>query len=203
MVSKTTCTACGATILQRTATRLGGLCAPCANGTRAQIDAARRHASAPKPTRLVPPAVIPSAAAITLVLDAIVDPESERDLLALKGALAAVPGASDAADCVPALFHVFERFPWSDGFESFWGILHTLEGIPGYESRLVHSVRCCPGEFNLLMINRLLNGGSSEIEGVSLVALLQEVIDRADTSDRARAEATRHLERHRDMHGPG
>jgi hypothetical protein len=138
-----------------------------------------------------------------LVLDGIADPGSEQDLLALEGALAAISEARNAADCVPPLFRVLERFPWSDGFGSFWAILHTLEALPGYESRLVDSVRRSPGEFNLLMINRLVNGGVVHVDGVPLVGLLEEVTNRPRSSERARAEAANYLERHRRVRGPG
>ena len=73
------------------------------------------------------------------------------------------------------LLDVFERFPDDDGFESFWGIVHLLEREGGYESALVDSVRRSPGEFNLTMINRLLNGGIKNVGDQSLLSLLEDV----------------------------
>jgi hypothetical protein len=43
MTDKTNCTSCGAEILVQTATKTGGLCRPCANGTRQSVDEARRR----------------------------------------------------------------------------------------------------------------------------------------------------------------
>lgn len=189
MEPKTVCTKCGVSILVDTASKHGGLCRPCANGTRTQIDAARARALEPKPAR--PPAisVAPSAAAIIDTLESINDPESLIDLAKLEGALIALPLAKDKLLCIPALLRVFERFPWSDGFESFWGILHSLETLSGYEPELVASVRRAPGEFNLLMIKRLLNGGVYEVEGQSLLGLLGEIVNADQYSSTAKAKA--------------
>lgn len=137
------------------------------------------------------PSVLPSSAAIVAALDGVDDPEGEASLATLQSALVAVARAPDAHLCIRALFAVFERFPWSDGFESFWSILHALEGLPGYERELVASVRRVPGEFNLLMVNRCLNGGITEVDGVSLRQLLGDVATSVAYSERARAEAGR------------
>ncbi len=49
--AKTQCAACGAEILVSTAERTGGLCRPCASGTRRQIEAGRRRAQHDKAFR--------------------------------------------------------------------------------------------------------------------------------------------------------
>lgn len=136
----------------------------------------------------------PETAAVTQVLDALMDPQSEEQLSTLQSALDAIPQLRDARACVPAMFRIFERFPWADGFESFWGILHTLERIDGYEGYLLSSVKRMPGEFNLRMVNRLLNGGVHQIDGVPLLALLEEVASGASVSAEARAEARKYLD---------
>ena len=144
------------------------------------------------------PEVPPSSVAIISTLDSIDDPEGEASLATLQSTLAALEQAPDADRCIGALFAIFERFPWSDGFESFWSILHALERLPGSERALVASVRRAPGEFNLLMVKRCLNGGITEVDGVSLLPLLQEVVASPAYSERARREAERfamiHLE---------
>jgi hypothetical protein len=200
---KTKCTACGAEILQTTAATRGGLCAPCAKGTRSQIDAARGRASEPRHPRPEQPNVVPSVAVITDVLDSVVDPEAAQDLARIEGALTAIHRTKDAAGCVPALLRVFERFPSSDGLHSFWGILHSLEALPGYEKHLITSVRRTPGEFNLLMINRLLNGGVLEIDGTSLLGILDEVASSMHYSEPARSQARSFIEHQRSSRGPG
>ena len=45
MAQKVGCSSCGAEILAETAARTGGLCMPCKNGTRAQIDAGKQWAA--------------------------------------------------------------------------------------------------------------------------------------------------------------
>jgi len=72
-----------------------------------------------------------------------------------------------------------------------------LEALPGYEPLLVSSVRHSPGEFNLLMINRLLNGHIREVEGVALIQVLQDVSNDPEHSERARAQAYSFLEHQR------
>jgi hypothetical protein len=73
---------------------------------------------------------------------------------------------------IDAMLHVFERCPAEDGAGVFWTIVHGLESLPGYESRLVESV---PSYFALLMVNRLLNAGCKEVGSVRLHCLLEQV----------------------------
>lgn len=80
---------------------------------------------------------------------------------------------------IDALLRVFERFPTEDGAEVFWGIIHGLESLPGYEDHLVQSVSSSPSEFGLIMVNRLLNSGVGEVAGIRLLTLL-EVIAQKD-----------------------
>jgi len=128
-------------------------------------------------------------------VQSITDPEDETDLDTLQTALDSLSKLPDPERARPALFGIFERFPWSDGFESFWGVLHALERMPGYESFLVVSVRRSPGEFNLLMLRRMLNAGIQSAAGVNILALLREIADAAEYSDQARAEALTILSR--------
>jgi hypothetical protein len=88
-----------------------------------------------------------------------------------EGAKRATLNASD----VVQLLGILERFPDGDGFGGFWQILHLLEKADGYEAALVNSVVRSPGEFNLLMINRPLNGGIENVGDQSLLSLLEEV----------------------------
>ena len=80
-----------------------------------------------------------------------------------------------AADEFEELFSVFERFPEQDGYESFWQLLHALESFEGCDNFLVQSVRRRPCEFNLTMINRLINSGVGAVQGQSLVGILADV----------------------------
>jgi hypothetical protein len=114
----------------------------------------------------------------------------------LEGALNALGNAPDTSLCIPSLLAVFERFPWSDGFGLCWSILHAIEQLPGYEPHLVASVLRAPGEFNLMMVNRLVNGGVSDVGGVSLLGLLDEVARGSRYSEQARDEAREYLDYH-------
>lgn len=70
-----------------------------------------------------------------------------------------------------ALYGIFERFPWQDGHGICWSILHLLESCSNYNSLLVQSVKRQPGEFNLTMVNRLLNEGILLTENENLLDL--------------------------------
>ena len=92
-------------------------------------------------------------------LQAFADPHSEAQLQALDVAVQEIAPASCAHAEFQAMFGVFERFPSQDGYGVFWGILHALEACDGYELELRASVQRKPCEFNVLMVNRLLNAG--------------------------------------------
>jgi len=95
-----------------------------------------------------------------------------------------------------ALFGIFERYPEEDGSGVFWTILHGLERLPNYEGALVASLRRQPTEFNVLMVNRILNVGQEGIGGVSGLILLQEVLRHLEAALSARWDAERFLQRH-------
>lgn len=126
-------------------------------------------------------------------LEAFDDPQSEAQLQALDASLQAIKSNVCGVQELRALFDVFERFPEQDGFGVFWGILHTLEGLEGYEPELVASVTRLPCEFNVLMINRLLNAGISEINGNSLEGLLLAVPANARATAQALRDAQQYL----------
>jgi hypothetical protein len=89
-----------------------------------------------------------------------------------------------------ALFGLFERIPLSDGLESFWSIVHFLEECDGYEPELLASISRQPAELSLIMINRLLNAGISQCDGVTLMDVLRTVAARDDLHPRLRGVAT-------------
>ncbi len=98
---------------------------------------------------------------------------------------------------IDAMLRVFERHPAEDGAGVFWSIVHGLESLPGYESRLVESVRKAPSEFTLLMVNRLLNAGYGEAGGVRLVPLLEQVVQDRNARPEIRREAQEILDDHK------
>jgi hypothetical protein len=122
------------------------------------------------------------------------EPQDETQLQQLEEAV----GTTRPEDCgqpeFRALLSVFERFPEDDGYGIFWSIVHCLEASQGYESALIESVSRCPAEFNLLMVNRLINGGVTEIEGRSLLSVLASVASNHSASARARKLAQGFIE---------
>lgn len=82
-------------------------------------------------------------------------------------------GSTDA--CLNAVLGLFERFPREDAGEVFWSLARRIEQLPGYERKLIESVRRAPAEFSLKLVNRLLNFGRSEVDGQSLIELLDSV----------------------------
>ena len=103
------------------------------------------------------------------------NPEDEGQLKQLVDSIDVLDADFLSSNDVRQLLDVFERFPDDDGFESFWEIVHLLERAGGYESPLIDSVRRSPGEFNLTMIDRLLNGGITHVGDQSLLSLLEDV----------------------------
>jgi len=75
----------------------------------------------------------------------------------------------------PSLFSLFERFPEDDGAEVFWGLVHLLEGVGGFEEALVSSLRHKPSDMATIMVNRMLNGGIDRVGEVRLMDLLAEI----------------------------
>ena len=128
-------------------------------------------------------------------LEAFTDPQSEVQLQALDASLQAVSPDLCGVREIRALLSVFERFPEQDGFGVFWGILHALEGLKGYEPELVASVHRKPCEFNVLMVNRLLNAGVMEVNGNSLEGLLLAVEAHGQATEQARREVQYYLAR--------
>lgn len=107
--------------------------------------------------------------------------ETWGDLHDLVQELAAAP--TSPVDAAHVLLGVFERFPRHDGYEVFWSLLHHVERLPGYASALIASVRRVPNEMGLTMVERLLNGGISMVDGVDLQVLLRELTPLAPAID--------------------
>ena len=103
------------------------------------------------------------------------EPHDEEQLRLLDEAVGAVDSKACGEKEFRALLGVFERFQEDDGYEVFWSIVHCLEACTGYELTLIESVTRCPVEFNVLMINRLLNGGVVQINNQSLLSVLVSV----------------------------
>lgn len=195
MTAKVPCSSCGAEILPSTAERLAGRCAPCANGTRAQLDAAKQERlveearRAEEALRREKTVLFTDVDSLIRAVQSVTDLDDEADLVVLETVIHSFPKVPHLERAMLALFGLFERFPVSSGYGTFWGVLNALEAMAGYETGLVASVRRSPGEFNLLMLARILNSGSESAAGVNIRALLREIASTAEYSDQARAEA--------------
>lgn len=143
------------------------------------------------------------ATSLVAALEAFSSPHDEKQLQALEEAIAVARPEEFKQPEFRALLGVFERFPEDDGYGVFWSIVHCLEACKGYEAILVESVSRAPSEFNLLMVNRLLNAGITEVDGEELASLLASVATNPNAPSRARQSAQRfvahqHAQRHTD-----
>lgn len=117
-------------------------------------------------------------------------PEDEAQLQRLDELIRGFSDVQPTRQDFEELLSVFERFPDHDGFGVFWSIVHCMEHFQGYEPALLESVRRTPGEFNLMMINRMLNTGITAVGNDSLLELLQTVAASANASEQAREIAS-------------
>jgi hypothetical protein len=127
-------------------------------------------------------------------------PRDETQLRKLDEAIDDLADKPVAAEEFKELLGVFERFPEDDGHGVFWSIVHCLEAFDGYEPFLVESVNRNPVEFNVLMVNRLLNAGVLEVGNQSLLALLKSVVACTKASSEVRESAADLLE-YQKQHG--
>lgn len=127
-------------------------------------------------------------------LDRISSAEEPEELERLEANLTQLFASENPELGIDALLRVFERFPEKDGFCIFWSILSGLESLPDYEGKLIASVRRQPSRFGLLMVNRMLNAGITEVEGVNLLSLLKGVAADESQSEELREEARDFIE---------
>jgi hypothetical protein len=89
----------------------------------------------------------------------------------------------DLLPAVPTLLRVFERYPRHSGHGVFWGIIHLVEDITGYEPILVEHVTRTPTEFGVTMLQRIVNAGIAHVGGVALAPLIAELEPRVPVID--------------------
>ena len=131
---------------------------------------------------------------IISTLDGIKSVENEAELAKLDGAVKSLLASDHPELGIGALLRIFERFPDRDGYGVFWSLLHGLESLPGYERSLVESVRRQPSEFSLLMVNRILNAGKTQVDDTNLFVLLEEVARNHNYSEAIRKDAENFVE---------
>lgn len=122
--------------------------------------------------------------------------DTDEALEQLEQALDLMESSDRSAADVEALFRLLEKFPNEDGYGAFWQVLHMLEATRGYERYLVESVRRMPTEFNMVMVNRRLNGTVPADEVGVLTTLLLEVRNNASTPPDLRKTVAGFCSRH-------
>jgi hypothetical protein len=105
-------------------------------------------------------------------------------LYELTEALLALPAPERA---IPALFAVMERLSQSN-LGSPGPLVHTLEGLTGYEEELLNSVRRHPTPLSVWMVNRILNTDLARERLSALLALLEMAATHPAASDTVRAD---------------
>jgi len=84
------------------------------------------------------------------------EPSSAGDWRELDVLLSELWQGTLSPDCLPALFHVFERFPQDDGAGVFWSIVHGIESTDiNYEQPLRESLSRQPSALGQVMLCRL------------------------------------------------
>ena len=127
-------------------------------------------------------------------LDAISCGEDPRHLEELAAILPTLSYEGCGEPVFTALLGIFERSPLSDGFESYWSIVHFLEACDGYEPYLLESIAREPTELTLTMVNRLINAGLRECGGVAFLEVLGSVAARADVDPRLKELARKSVQ---------
>jgi hypothetical protein len=129
-----------------------------------------------------------------ICLDSISSLEDQEDLQKLDDALQQLFTSGRAELGIDAVLRIFERFQDQVDLNIFWNMVHGLETLPNYEEKLFESVTRQPSEFSLLMINRILNAGIAEIQGVNLLDILKGVATDESQSDHIRERAQDFIE---------
>ena len=127
-------------------------------------------------------------------IDGITSVDDTDELRKLEANLDELFQSTLSESSIETLFHLFERFPNDDAYGIFWTILHHMERQPDYKPYLRASVLRVPMEFNLMMVNRLLNSDLSDAERQEWLALLGEVQHTSRYSQTARDQAQDYLE---------
>lgn len=99
----------------------------------------------------------------------------DGDWTALDALLSELWQTGHPEQAILELLSIFERYPDEDGAGVVWGVVHGLESLPNYEPELLRSLARQPSEFGIRMLGRLMNAGTKEIGGVSLLRTLEEI----------------------------
>ncbi|QDV15462.1 hypothetical protein Pan153_00760 [Gimesia panareensis] len=123
----------------------------------------------------------------------------EEEWLELDELLEELFESESPASGIPAMLRVFERYPTEDRAGVFWSIIHGMESLPGYEPLLIESIQSAPSESGLIMVNRLLNSGVTQINGLDLVQLFEKTTQNRSAPAEVRESARRFLKKHQSL----
>ena len=127
-------------------------------------------------------------------LDSISSLEDQEDMDGLDDMILKLFASGNAELGIDAMLRVFERFQNKVDLYIFWNLVHGLETLPDYEKNLFESIKRKPSEFSLLMVNRILNAGITEVGDVNILDLLKSVAIDESQSDEMRKEAQHFVE---------
>ncbi|WP_133586474.1 hypothetical protein [Sphingobacterium yanglingense] len=103
---------------------------------------------------------------------------------------------SEAKKAIDPLLRIFERLDEDHYDGVLWSIIHGIEGLKEYEEDLIKSVNRCPNEYNLLMINRILNSGQGSYKSTDYLSLLKELNTNNKLSPFLKEEIKGYIDRH-------
>ena len=103
---------------------------------------------------------------------------------------------SEAKKGIDPLLRIFERLDEDHYDGVLWSIIHGIEGLKEYEEDLIKSVNRCPNEYNLLMINRILNSGQGSYKSTDYLSLLKELNTNNKLSSFLKEEIKGYIDRH-------
>ncbi|ERJ58724.1 hypothetical protein [Sphingobacterium paucimobilis] len=102
----------------------------------------------------------------------------------------------EAKKAIEPLLKIFERLDEGHYDGVLWSIIHGIEGLKEYEDDLIVSVNRCPNEYNLLMINRILNSGQRTFKSTDYLSLLQDLHRDNKLSPYLKGEIGDYIDRH-------
>ena len=93
------------------------------------------------------------------------------------------------------MISIYEKYPDEDN-DVLWGMLHGIEGIQGYELKIIESIKRKPSFFGVLMINRILNTGITSIQNINLINILNIAVNSPTATEYVKVQVRRFLQRH-------
>jgi hypothetical protein len=124
-------------------------------------------------------------------------PDNGQDLDAL---IRGVNNLAPTNSNFDGLFRFLERSSYDYNLDDYcWGILHTLERLPGYEASLIESVRRNPSDWNLRMVMRIFNSLQEKGDVAAKsewIKLLEIALVNPIASRMAQKEIAKSLEKH-------